>query len=123
MNMEMQHYVKSPIELEADIGAVIVGFDEHLSYPKILKAANYLASPDCLFLASNADETFPMDIPLVVPGTGVMVRSVETAAGRKATVFGKPHTHMFEAISKQCAIDPKRTLMIGDRYLYFNFNQ
>lgn len=116
MEMEIQHYINSPIALEEGIGAVVIGFDEHLSYPKILKAANYLARPDCLFLASNADETFPVDTDLVVPGTGVMVRAVETASGRKATIFGKPHTAMFEAISKQCKIDPKRTLMVGDRY-------
>lgn len=115
MPTAMQYYVNGKIELQDDIGAVVIGFDEHISYPKILKAANYLADPNCLFLASNADETFPMEIPLVVPGTGVMVRSVETASLRTATVFGKPSTCMFETISKQCQIDPQRTLMVGDR--------
>lgn len=113
----MQHYVNGKIEMDEDIGAVVIGFDEHLSYPKILKASNYLADPKCLFLASNADETFPMEIPLVVPGTGVMVRAIETASQRKAKVFGKPSVPMFEAISKQSKIDPNRTLMIGDRYV------
>lgn len=120
MTNDMQYYVNgSKIEFEKDIGAVVIGFDEHLSYPKILKAANYLANPDCLFLASNADETFPMEIPLVVPGTGVMVRSVETASQRTAKVFGKPSTAMFEAISQESKIDPKKTLMVGDRYEIF----
>jgi len=115
MPTEMQYYVNGKINVEDDVGAVVIGFDEHLSYPKILKAANYLANPNCLFLASNADETFPMEIPLVVPGTGVMVRAVETASLRTAKIFGKPSVAMFEAISKKCKIDPKRTLMIGDR--------
>lgn len=111
----MAQYVKQDLEGEEDVGAVVIGFDEHISYPKIMKAANYLADPNCLFLASNADETFPMEIPLVVPGTGVMVRAVETAAQRKAKVFGKPSTAMFEAISAKCNVVPERTLMIGDR--------
>lgn len=116
MPTEMQFYVNgNNIKLRDDIGAVVIGFDEHLSYPKILKAANYLSNPNCHFFASNADETFPMDIPLVVPGTGVMVKAVETASSRTAKVFGKPFLPMFETISKQCNIDPKRTLMIGDR--------
>ncbi|KAK4011231.1 glycerol-3-phosphate phosphatase [Daphnia magna] len=115
MATDMPTYVNGQIELESEIGAVVIGFDEHLSYPKILKAANYLANPNCLFLASNADETFPMEIPLVVPGTGVMVKAVETASQRTAKVFGKPSVAMFEAISKQCKINPQRTLMIGDR--------
>ena len=115
MPTEMHLYVNGKIELEDDIGAVVIGFDEFISYPKILKAANHLADPNCLFLASNADETFPMEIPLVVPGTGVMVKAVETASQRTPKIFGKPSTAMFEAISKQCKVDPQRTLMIGDR--------
>lgn len=114
METGIKDFVRSDIKFEDGIGAVVVGFDEYISYPKILKAANYLSKPDCLFLATNTDETFPMD-SLVVPGTGTMVRAVQTASSRIPEVFGKPSFPMFEAISKHCDIVPERTLMVGDR--------
>lgn len=115
MEVPIQTYTSGKIEFEENIGAVVVGFDEHISYPKMLKAANYLSHPDCLFLATNSDETFPVDGPLVVPGTGTMVTAVATCSQRQPQVFGKPFRAMFEAISQRAAIEPQRTLMIGDR--------
>lgn len=111
-----QTYLSQEFSFDEDIGAVVVGFDEFISYPKILKAANYVKNPDCLFLATNSDETFPMGDSLVTPGTGTMVAAVETACTpRKAQIFGKPFKPMFEAISRRANIDPQRTLMVGDR--------
>jgi len=115
MDTDIKDFVKNGIKFEDDIGAVVIGFDEYISYPKILKACNYLSRPDCMFLATNTDETFPMEIPLVVPGTGTMVRAVQTASQRTPEVFGKPFAPMFQAISKRCEMKPERTLMVGDR--------
>ena len=65
MPTEMQIYANGKIDLEDNIGAdFVIGFDEHISCPKVL--------------ASNADENIPMEIHLVVPGNGVMVKGVET---------------------------------------------
>lgn len=70
-----------------------------------------------LFIATNWDETFPTSDPkLLVPGTGAFVNFVKTAVGREPVFMGKPGTIYWDAIkSLHPDIDPKRTLMIGDR--------
>lgn len=58
------------VKLDPEVGAVVVAFDCHISLPKILKASSYVnAVPDCLFLASNTDECFPVQgTDLTYPG-------------------------------------------------------
>ncbi|MCL4134857.1 UNVERIFIED_CONTAM: hypothetical protein GTU68_015389 [Idotea baltica] len=103
-------------KLDPDVGAVVVGFDAHFNISKILKAASYLQNPDCLFLATNKDEKFPLkDRSLTFPGTGVFVNAVETATGRISESLGKPSPKMFTCLEKKFNLDPKRTIMIGDR--------
>ncbi|KJH51518.1 HAD hydrolase, family IIA [Dictyocaulus viviparus] len=61
-----------------DVGAVIVGFDKNFNYKKMMKAANYLKNPNCLFLATNDDATFSCQRKdIVVPDAGktITVRS------------------------------------------------
>jgi phosphoglycolate phosphatase len=107
--------VKEQFKPDPDVGAVIVGFDEHISFPKMMKAASYLNDPSTIFVATNTDERFPMP-NFVVPGTGSIVRSIETCAERKAVVMGKPENWLCDIFFKEeMKRDPKKFLMIGDR--------
>lgn len=127
--MKVQHFGVGPdymqcslpsfvegVKLESDVGAVLVGFDEHLSYPKLFKAASYLNDRNVLFVATNTDERFPVPgTDLVKPGTGIMVKAVQTSAGRPPVLLGKPSSYLRDVLMETNKIDPPRTLMIGDR--------
>lgn len=106
--------VTNGLELNDDVGAVVVSFDEHFSYNKILMAANYLQTPGCLFIGTSFDEVYPTKHDAIVPGTGPLIKAIESASGRFAMISGKPSVNMGNAILAYGNIVPGRTLMIGD---------
>ena len=115
INGTLLSLVKEQFVPDPEIGAVIVGFDEHISFPKMMKAASYLNDPSTVFVATNTDERFPMP-NFVVPGTGSIVRAIETCAERKAVVMGKPENWLCDIFFKEeIHRDSKKFLMIGDR--------
>lgn len=103
------------LKKDPEVRAVVVGFDEHFSYMKLTRALQYLQDPDCLFIATNTDTRLPLEGGRAIPGTGCLVRAVETAAHRKAQVIGKPNSFLYDCVVKECGLDPARTVMVGDR--------
>ncbi|EGT55930.1 hypothetical protein CAEBREN_30840 [Caenorhabditis brenneri] len=100
--------------------AVVVSFDSHFSYPKLMKAANFLADPSVEFLVSNEDAIFPGPIPgMVLPETGPWSAAIQNVSGRKPDiVFGKPHKEMGDFLKSRVnpgKFDSRRTVMFGDR--------
>ncbi|KAL0268163.1 UNVERIFIED_CONTAM: hypothetical protein PYX00_010214 [Menopon gallinae] len=114
LEKDLEEYINNKFKLDPEVGAVLIGFDQYLSYPKILKGANYLRNRDCLFVATNGDENFVID-DLLIPGTGSLLKCLETATGRQAYVIGKPNDYIRESATKKSLTSPSRTLMIGDK--------
>lgn len=96
------------------VGAVVVGFDEHFSFAKMLKASRFLMSRSCHFLCTNSDAVhhYPK---YSIPGTGAILKALETCVEREAKVMGKPNPLICKQLIRSGAINPARTLMIGDR--------
>ncbi|KAI6220812.1 NipSnap protein K02D10.1 [Aphelenchoides fujianensis] len=116
----LENYVQDgflmDVPLEQRVFAVVTSFDSHFNYVKLMKAANYLKDPTVEFYSTNDDLTYPGSVPgVVVPGAGSSAVPVRAVSGRESTIFGKPHSAMFEYIRRRFKIDPKRTLMVGDR--------
>ncbi|KAL2724748.1 glycerol-3-phosphate phosphatase-like [Vespula maculifrons] len=100
---------------DPEVGAVIVGFDEHFSYPKMVKAVTYLNDPNVHFIGTNTDERFQLAQSIVIPGTGSLIRCIESCTERKALIMGKPEPYIANILKERYNVNPARTLMIGDR--------
>uniref|UniRef100_A0A0A9XHV2 Phosphoglycolate phosphatase n=1 Tax=Lygus hesperus TaxID=30085 RepID=A0A0A9XHV2_LYGHE len=101
--------------IKEGVGAVVVGYDLHFSYPKLQKACTYLADPECLFIATNTDERFPLPGGVFAPGCGSFVAAVAIATGRDPIVMGKPSPYAIDLVLRARGLNPERSLMIGDR--------
>ncbi|CAJ0961819.1 unnamed protein product, partial [Mesorhabditis belari] len=110
-----QFEIDLPVEPER-VGAVVVGYERHFDYQKLMKAANYLQHQKTRFLATNEDEVCPGPNPeVLIPDAGPIVAAIQCASGRKPLTVGKPYSPAFDYICRRWSIDETRTMMIGDR--------
>ena len=94
-----------------DAEVVAVGGHEGFDYTELRIAAQAVRRGARLYGAGR-DATFPMpDGPW--PGTGSVLAAVETAAGVRATVVGKPEPFIFE-IARSLLSGRRRVAIVGD---------
>jgi glycerol 3-phosphatase-2 len=98
-------------EAGRDAAVVAVGGHDGFNYDELRIAAQAVRRGARLY-AAGRDATFPMpDGPW--PGTGSVLAAVETAAGTRATVVGKPEPAIFEA-ARSLLGDCHRVAIVGD---------
>ena len=101
------------VQLDPEVGAVVVGYDRSFSYRQLAIASLYIQKGR-LFVGANPDAADRVGDALM-PGTGPLLAAIENASGVKPTVLGKPNPLLIKGILEANELDAKRTVMIGDR--------
>ena len=99
------------------IDAVVVGLDTEFTYRKLCIANVLLQkNPKALLVATNRDAYDLVGANAWhLPGNGALVAALECASQRTAIHVGKPSSTLVQILIENYAIDPTRTLMVGDR--------
>ncbi len=95
--------------------AVVIGFDLTLDYPKICRAAWWMAQGK-LCIATNPDRVCPTDQRTILVDCGAICAMLESATGRVPDkVMGKPDPSMLRGIVDRFSISTSQIAMVGDR--------
>jgi HAD superfamily hydrolase (TIGR01450 family) len=92
---------------------VVVGLDRRLSYEKLDRAAR-LAREGAGIVATH-DSRLYMSGEGPALGPGPLVRAIEFASGKRATVIGKPSPLMFRMALSKGGCAPAAAVMVGDQ--------
>jgi|SRR5665213_1384295 len=95
--------------------AVLVGFDQTLTYARLCRAAWWIRQGRPYF-ATNPDRVCPTDQPTVLVDCGSITAALETATGvAPQAVLGKPDPAMLQGILRRHELAPENLAMVGDR--------
>jgi 4-nitrophenyl phosphatase/phosphoglycolate phosphatase len=103
------------LEVDPNVGAVIVGFDRAVNYYKIQYAQLLINEHDAEFIATNLDAVTHLTDAQEWAGNGSMVGAIKGCTGQEPTVVGKPSPLMIDYLEEKYAVDRSRICMIGDR--------
>lgn len=94
----LEPFKLSAFQKDPSIAVVLCGLDMAVNYTKLSKAFLYLTqNPDCMFIATNEDSTYPAGGALL-PGAGAVMAPICTALGRGPLSIGKPAKTMLDCI-------------------------
>ncbi len=97
----------------SDADFVVIGLDRGLTYEKLDHAARVVRKGASI-VATHAARLYMYKTGPAV-ATGPIVRAVEYATGRRATVIGKPSPLMFRMALGRAGCGVRETVMIGDQ--------
>jgi NagD protein len=95
--------------------AVLVGFDQTLTYARLCRAAWWIQQGRPYF-ATNPDHVCPTDQPTVLIDCGSITAALQKATGiSPRAVCGKPDPAMLQGILQRHSLAPENLAMVGDR--------
>lgn len=109
-----EHGLKVTEEIEDDVAAVVVGFDNELTYSKVQKACQLLETRDLEYIATNPDLVCPVGFGYV-PDCGAICDFLSKAVGRQPLYVGKPNPIIVDMCIENSGFSKEETVVIGDR--------
>merc|ERR1712157_711905 len=103
------------LEPDADIGAVVCGFDREINYFKIQTAQLAINEMGAEFIATNLDAATHLTDAQEWAGNGAMVGAIKGCTGREPTLVGKPSPLMIDYIVEKYGCKRENICMVGDR--------
>lgn len=92
---------------------VVIGLDRGVTYDKLDKAAR-LARNGASLIATHIARLYMYKTGPAL-ATGPLVKAIEYASRKRATVIGKPSTLMFDIAVKRAGCEKAEAVMVGDQ--------
>ncbi len=100
---------------EEDPEALVLGFDQDLTYRRLLLAHGFIKS-GIPWICTHPDLVCPVEGGKDIPDTGSMIRLLEASTGKSPDlVVGKPNRAIIDAVLALTGGDREKTIMVGDR--------
>jgi len=103
-----------PVTSHSDnVGYVVVGLDRYLTYSKLCRAYQYIAS-GALFIATNTDHVYPVG-DHYEPGAGAIVAALAVSLKKQPDfIAGKPNPWVIDIVCSEHSVSRDEILVIGD---------
>lgn len=103
------------VEVDEQVGAVVVGLDRNISYYKLQYATLCIRELGAHFIATNTDAVTHVTDAQEWAGNGSMVGAIRGSSEVEPTVVGKPQPLMLQQIASQLGLQTSELCMVGDR--------
>ncbi|KAG2501207.1 hypothetical protein HYH03_001020 [Edaphochlamys debaryana] len=104
------------IEVDPEVGAVVVGLDRNINYFKLQYATQALINNDsCMFVACNTDARGHFSQAQEWAGAGTMVAAIIGSSEREPMLLGKPASFILDHLCTTHQVARDKCLVVGDR--------
>jgi len=105
--------VASNTQNEHDVSGVLMGYDNELTYEKLITVSRLLLR-EIPYIATNPDFVCPVDFGYV-PDCGSFALMLEKATHKMPRFMGKPNPEIIYEALRRFQVKPEDAIMIGDR--------
>jgi HAD superfamily hydrolase (TIGR01450 family) len=113
--MELENFgIRITEQLDKEIVASVVGFDNELNYKKITNICQLLQTRKIDYVATNPDLVCPVPFGYI-PDCGAICDMIGKAVNRDPYYVGKPNSTMVDLAIERSGFSREETIVIGDR--------